>query len=885
MFSQELKHALANNEFCLVYQPIIDILERKIIGVEALIRWESRTMGKVQPKEFIELLEDSEMIHEVGYFVLEKALSDYALLLSNEENQLLLSVNISPVQLTHNNFIQNVSLLINKYNIPHEYLIFEVVESQKFDKITMVRENLKWLRTMGINIAIDDFGTEYSSLTRLSDLDVQFIKIDKAFFDNIHKSLSHALLVSGVIALAKRMNIAIISEGIENYNQLLYLIGQECRLVQGYYFEKPMPIELLKTVINKRYEILLSLEDQKKLSNDLETGERTQLDEYKLTGLELGLIEIDSFGIILDINKIMNQWAGGMSDIMIGTHISEWLIIEDKNDLHLTATNNSSEQFLYEDLLEEVISLKLVDGSALKLLMTSQFNSVNKTVARTQLLYFENISQLDSAMKHIVEKRASYKRVFQFSPLPILVWNLNYRIMDWNLEAEKLFNLKLHENLISIGQLFNKEGLELLRNYTDKVMLSKETVMEATVFDGIGNTHLCRWYSQPIYDDHNNITRIISIIDDITDRKNAEYEIKRLYHVLDQSEQMYLLIDGSGDVLYANHQIKDLIQKPFDNINELDIEFVNDDNTLQMKFDDQDDVWTGTCRIYGENIISLSCYREVIMENDFDTPKILLSLRDEAENQEYQREMDELKKKFAEQDRLAAIGHLAAGIAHEINNPLSYMLTNTNYLMKLKNSKNIQGEAFYDEIFDIVESYQEGLSQIKNIVGDLKSFIHSGNSEFQVMQINDIIPKVINVAYNEIKYSAVVKLELFEGLNLVPINKSKLQQVLLNLILNANHAITKKFDKNMGEIKVSTQNTDNGILIKVSDNGCGMDAQTMSRIFESFYTTKAEGVGSGLGLSISKEIIENLHNGELTVSSEEQKGTDFTIYLPNESIN
>lgn len=878
MFSQELKHALDKNEFNLVYQPIIDISERKIIGTEALIRWDSKTIGRVHPKDFIGFLEESELIHEVGYFVIERAISDYMSVIGLINKKILLSINVSPVQLTHKDFIQNINTVIKKHGIPTDRLVFEVVESQKFDKFTMVKENLKWLRTMGISIAIDDFGTEYSSLTRLSDLDVQYIKIDKAFFDNIHNSLSHALLVSGVIALAKNMNIAIIAEGIENYNQLLYLVTQNCKLVQGYYFEKPMSIEVLKTIMDKEYSPIIQKDTEEPVINHSQYDRRTEIEGNLVSNLELGLVEIDSNGFITQINKVMNYWLGGMSEIIVGSHLSDWMIMESISEL-----GGITDKYNFEDLLEETVGFKQVDGSVTKLLVTAQ-TKLNRDNEKSQLLYFENINHIDSAKKYIVEKRASYKKVFQLTPMPILVWDLSYKIVDWNYEAEKLFGLSRQKEVTSLGQFLKNDGLVALRLYTDQLLIGAETYMENSLYDSMGNLHLCSWFSQPVYDDQNNIIKIISVIDDVTERKHAESEIKRLYHVLDQSEQYYLLLDSIGNILYANNQMVHMISNEFHsikNINDIKIDFVNDDNTVQTIFDDQSEVWSGICRIYSDKIISLSCYREVFSGNVTEETIILLSLRDESQIIEHQREIELLKRKFTEQDRLAAIGQLSAGIAHEINNPLSYMLTNTNYLMKLVNIQEDLKTDFDDELKEIIQSYQEGLTHIKSIVSDLKSFVHSGSSEFESIQINDLIPKVINVAYNEIKYSSVVKLELEGALNEVLINKSKIQQVLLNLILNANHAIIDKYVNSMGEITIKTWNEVYGIVIEISDNGCGMDEETLSRIFEPFYTTKAEGIGSGLGLSISKEIVENMHKGYLKVSSEENVGTVFTIYLPS----
>jgi len=256
---------------------------------------------------------------------------------------------------------------------------------------------------------------------------------------------------------------------------------------------------------------------------------------------------------------------------------------------------------------------------------------------------------------------------------------------------------------------------------------------------------------------------------------------------------------------------------------------------------------------------------------------------------------------FLQQEKMASIGQLAAGVAHEINNPMGFIGSNLGsldkYVDKFTEFIKIQSDALEktaspeeletlrqtrnklkidyitDDIKELVKESLDGADRVKKIVQDLKSFSRVDEAEYKPADINECIESTINIVRNEIKYKAKVVKEYGE----IPMTKcfpQQINQVFMNLLVNAAHAIEKE-----GVITVRTWLDGESIFASVTDTGSGIPPETVNRIFEPFYTTKPVGKGTGLGLSITFDIIKK-HNGEITVDSEVGKGTTFTIRIP-----
>ena len=245
-----------------------------------------------------------------------------------------------------------------------------------------------------------------------------------------------------------------------------------------------------------------------------------------------------------------------------------------------------------------------------------------------------------------------------------------------------------------------------------------------------------------------------------------------------------------------------------------------------------------------------------------------------------------LQASLAQSDRLASMGMLAAGVAHEINNPLSYVIYNLETLVEdfswlihdSKSKKTESGNSLpLDDLLDRAREALKGVNRIKDIARGLGTFSRVEQDEKTLVELHDAMEHAINMAFNEIKYRA----RLVKDFGMVPpvlASEGRLAQVFLNLLINAAHAMDDG-DAEHNEIRVRTWAEGEHAFIEVSDTGTGIAPGDMHRLFEPFFTTKPAGVGTGLGLSISKKIITDL-GGEISVHSELGKGSRFVVRIP-----
>lgn len=300
---------------------------------------------------------------------------------------------------------------------------------------------------------------------------------------------------------------------------------------------------------------------------------------------------------------------------------------------------------------------------------------------------------------------------------------------------------------------------------------------------------------------------------------------------------------------------------------------------------------------------------------EFEKDKTLLERSLDISSREYKENLQKIEKlqtQIINQEKMAGIGQLSAGIAHEINNPLGFVKSNIYTLKgykdkikkllelyfsieeKLKDSdaelykenfsevteykKKNKIKFIFDDIDDIILESKDGINRMETIIKSLLGFARkASSSEFNEYDINSNIKSTITIAYNEIKYYAMVE----ENLEAVPTIKAlegEINQVLLNLLVNAAHAIKSKGIQ--GVIKIHTYCDREYVKCEISDNGIGISEEHINNIFNPFFTTKPVGIGTGLGLSISHDIIVNKHSGSIEVRSNEGEGTTFVISLP-----
>ena len=245
----ELRFALKKNELYLEYQPIYDVRDNKIKGVEALIRWENEKLGKVSPNKFIKIAEKNSLIYDIGEWVLYNSCKTLKQWHDKGYDYLFMSVNISVRQLIGQNFVEKIATLIREIQIDPSFLFLEITESISMENIEYIYDVLNKMKEIGVNIAMDDFGTGYSSLAVLKNLYITKLKIDKSFIDDINKNSSGMAVVSTIIAMAKALNIKVIAEGVETNEQLVFLRINNCDMIQGYLISRPLPQDEILNLI------------------------------------------------------------------------------------------------------------------------------------------------------------------------------------------------------------------------------------------------------------------------------------------------------------------------------------------------------------------------------------------------------------------------------------------------------------------------------------------------------------------------------------------------------------------------------------------------------------------------------------------------------------
>jgi signal transduction histidine kinase len=276
-------------------------------------------------------------------------------------------------------------------------------------------------------------------------------------------------------------------------------------------------------------------------------------------------------------------------------------------------------------------------------------------------------------------------------------------------------------------------------------------------------------------------------------------------------------------------------------------------------------------------------------------------------------ERKRIEEQLRQAQKLESIGALAAGIAHEINTPTQYVGDNTRFLRDafsdllgyLETMRSAlacaegvdkarldaaRDEADLDflleEIPRAVGQSEDGVQRIASIVRAMKEFSHPGSNEKEPVDVNSSIKSTITVARNEWKYVADVDLDLEPALPPVPGHPGEINQVILNLVINASHAIADKLatsDDEKGLIRIATRARDAGVEILIRDSGGGIPDEIRERIFDPFFTTKGVGKGTGQGLSIARSVVVDKHGGELSFETRPGEGTDFRVFLPMKS--
>jgi two-component system NtrC family sensor kinase len=392
---------------------------------------------------------------------------------------------------------------------------------------------------------------------------------------------------------------------------------------------------------------------------------------------------------------------------------------------------------------------------------------------------------------------------------------------------------------------------------------------------------------------------------DVFKAAKKEWEV-----TMDCINDIIILIDARHNIIRCNKILCTLSGKPYSGL--IDKKWMDVLNECGFSINEKDkDISelphsSGKWYMYNSYPIEISFkypYSVVITLHDITESKIAED-GIKQKNTELQKAYAELKvaqSRILQQDKMASIGQLAAGVAHEINNPMGYIISNLTTLDKYVNKmkeficeqnkvineltagksvpslsekrNKIKLDYILDDANQLLRESLDGSDKIKTIVQGLKEFSHIDESAYKMADINSGIESTIKVLWNEFKYKVTLKKE-YGDIPVTRCNLQQLNQVFMNILMNAAYAIETR-----GEIRVKTWSDGIYIYISISDTGSGIPEDKINRVFEPFFTTKEVGKGTGLGLSIAYDIVKK-HNGDIKVESAERKGTTFTIMIP-----
>lgn len=241
IFRNDLRTGLEKNQFKVYYQPLVDLQTNEIIGAEALIRWDHPTWGMVPPDKFIFLAEETGFIVSLGNWILREVCKTYKEWSQNGLPPIKISINYSKPQFFEKDFVENIKSMMTEFELDPEFLIIEITESLLMSNFEQVKSDIQKLQTLGIQVALDDFGTGYSSFSYLTLFNIDILKIDRSFIQEIPLNSKSTVIVSSLIAMMSELGVDLVAEGIEEPEQLDLLRKFNCQIGQGFIFSKPLP--------------------------------------------------------------------------------------------------------------------------------------------------------------------------------------------------------------------------------------------------------------------------------------------------------------------------------------------------------------------------------------------------------------------------------------------------------------------------------------------------------------------------------------------------------------------------------------------------------------------------------------------------------------------
>ena len=484
-----------------------------------------------------------------------------------------------------------------------------------------------------------------------------------------------------------------------------------------------------------------------------------------------------------------------------------------------------------------------------------------------------------------------YRRIFEESPVSVIILDENLGIMDLNGKAEEVFGWK-KEDIIGnyvLRYLVKSKDFHEYKETMDIAIQGNDSEILNENITSSGKTILCHWYNKPIKNSDGDVRLIISMAQDVTDEKEKEKHLKMLESAVEQSSGSVIITNTIGIIEYVNTkytEISGFSPKEVIGKHLREIRTGIQDKSIFLDLWNQLDAsqeWNGEINYITKEGNNFWTKTKIFPSFDGKGKKInYISINEDiTEERKASEKFNRINRTLIEQEKMASIGQMAAGIVHEINNPLSYVSTNIFSLKEMIFDENFRiTEEFLEDLRDVLNDVEVGINNIKSIANSLKKFsFRNIKEEKQLVNLNEEIRNTLIVSKNEYKYYA--NLSFHDDVDIYIYGYAgQLRQVFLNMIINFVYAIRKKYNNEMGNIDISIYENLDFAYVKFSDDGTGIKEENKSKIFEPFFTTKAEGEGTGLGLNITWDIIKNKHNGDIFVDGQYGEGATFIIRIP-----
>ncbi len=537
----------------------------------------------------------------------------------------------------------------------------------------------------------------------------------------------------------------------------------------------------------------------------------------------------------------------------------------------------------------------------------------------------ERVGEQTKEIRLLLER---YRTLVVNSPLGIFQCNREGTVIAANPAFAGLTGFNNAEDLLGVNVLAHDTFVlsGLTQRIQECFINGKTSVTEHPYFGKDTTERFFRLHLAPIRNDSGDTRAVQAMVEDITNRKLSEHrltESERKYRTLFESaNDAFLLMrdlrildcNSTSLTIFGCNDRKDLVGKSLARFFPEDqpgrdprafqmIDIMRENQAEEPKMFE----WS-FLRTDGKPFDAEVAFNTIELDGNH---LLLTVVRDVTERKQLENQLRQAQK-------LESIGQLAAGIAHELNTPIQYIGDNTRFLQEafpgilsaakqqfdlLKELARLVGgdesqalldriedhrneadlEYLLDEVPTALDQTLEGVDRVADIVRAMKAFSHPGTGGHKGIDLNRSIENTIIVARNEYKYVADLVTDMDPGLPLVPCDASEINQVILNLIVNAAHAISDRIDRSMGErgtITISSRTVGLWVEVRVSDTGTGIPSKVRERIFDPFFTTKEVGRGTGQGLAISRSVIVDKHKGTLHFETEENVGTTFVIRLP-----